>query len=333
MRVLNVGRSTGSSPADAALNLEGSLMGSARAQPREAAQAQGPLGATINDLVNALNPINWMGGMGGASGAAIPLNAWRGAAAMQPEAKAALNVMADRYPALMESLLASPTRMRAATLPYTAMPQAYGTMETIRPTLKMATAAGQPEAAKNPIAALMNLRSDVLADPKAATAAHEAQHLINFPRVQATNPEDAGTIGLLLDELMTGNKGTLTNRINQFADYQPISINGPISTLAESPQTIKQAADLNQRARLASGQVNMGEGYYLPGEPRSDYVQRAMMDEALAYLSERTHSPYGNPKMMSLADSLGVGTGMKYAGSGANQMPEDIARALGQYIK
>jgi hypothetical protein len=72
LRMLNVGQRTGESPIDAALNAQGSLMGSARALPREAAQNQGPLGATISDLVAALNPINWMGGPAGASAAHVP---------------------------------------------------------------------------------------------------------------------------------------------------------------------------------------------------------------------------------------------------------------------
>jgi hypothetical protein len=72
MRVLNVGQRTGESPADAALNNQGSLMGSARANPREAAQANGPLLATLNEIINNLNPINWMGGPAGASMAHVP---------------------------------------------------------------------------------------------------------------------------------------------------------------------------------------------------------------------------------------------------------------------
>jgi len=120
MRVLNVGRSTGSSSADAALNLEGSLMGSARAQPREAAQAQGPLGATLNDVVNALNPINWMGGFGGASGAVLgPIRT-----AAQKQAVQGLR----RFdPALLEAVVKSPKQFNI-TVPGAATDTLSGAM-------------------------------------------------------------------------------------------------------------------------------------------------------------------------------------------------------------
>lgn len=63
------GRPTGPSPADLPLNRAGSIMGSAKAEPREAEARRGPVYSTIYDLIQTLNPMDWMGGMGGAKGA------------------------------------------------------------------------------------------------------------------------------------------------------------------------------------------------------------------------------------------------------------------------
>lgn len=59
-----------SNTADAQLNQQNSVMGSAKTDPREARAAQGPALSTIRDLVNLLNPIDWMGGMAGGGAAA-----------------------------------------------------------------------------------------------------------------------------------------------------------------------------------------------------------------------------------------------------------------------
>ncbi len=67
------GRILGESPADEALNRAGSVMGSAKSQPREAAQRQGPALATLSAMIAGANPIDWMGGAGGAAAVGMPM--------------------------------------------------------------------------------------------------------------------------------------------------------------------------------------------------------------------------------------------------------------------
>lgn len=56
--------------ADTQLNNAGSVMGSEKAGPRADQASQGPLGATISQMLEAANPINWMGGPAGVAASA-----------------------------------------------------------------------------------------------------------------------------------------------------------------------------------------------------------------------------------------------------------------------
>ena len=123
--------------------------------------------------------------------------------------------------------------------------------------------------------------------------------MLNFPRVQATDPADAATIGTLLDEILPRPKGSLTQRLSQLRKEPP------------STATYKSFP--------AAG----GQGYYKAGESQYDMLSRMSMDEALAYLSEQARGltkMQPTPMVSKMASGLGVGP----------EMPTDIADALKQ---
>lgn len=71
-RVFRHKAALGESPADAELNQQGSVMGSANRNEAEVRAQRSPLQNTISDLVSALNPLDWMGGSAGGSLAHVP---------------------------------------------------------------------------------------------------------------------------------------------------------------------------------------------------------------------------------------------------------------------
>jgi len=71
-RVFRHKAALGESPADAELNQQGSVMGSANRNEAEVRAQRSPLRNTISDLVSALNPLDWMGGSAGGSLAHVP---------------------------------------------------------------------------------------------------------------------------------------------------------------------------------------------------------------------------------------------------------------------
>lgn len=111
------------------------------------------------------------------------------------------------------------------------------------------------------------------------TIGHEMQHSLNAPRVAATNPLDAMTIGTLLHDLLpAGNRGTLNSVI-----YQQLA-----------------KPTLLQRLGLASPPQNLT----LANPNRN--LMRAAMDEGLAYLGQNAAEGKGGDIVQQLADRLGV---------------------------
>lgn len=198
--------------ADQELNKAGSVMGSAKGDKIADRASQGPLLNALSQVINMANPADWMGGFGN-SMAQIPAGAWRN---MQPEAKALLNVIADKFPDFFGKVLKADTPLLTSIAPAAKMPDAYGTLATYRPSVSLANRVGQPEAANKPINALMNVRSDQV--QSIDTPVHELQHYLNYPRVQGTDSADAATIGMLLSEILPQggrNQGSLLKRMNE----------------------------------------------------------------------------------------------------------------------
>jgi len=260
--------------------------------------------------ITGLNdPVSQMGGPGAT--AQISPMMWK---AMQPEAKAMLNEMGSRFPSLFEKVLKSEIPLQAQVAPGrfvggTGSP-AYGTMSVTRPSVEMARKVGQPEMANKPMSAVMNIAEGEI--PKGpGTAVHEAQHMLSFPKVAATDPADAATIGMLLNDLLSGPKGSLSEMIGKYKDVAPPGVANTPQHLVDNPSITKFNLAPWAGEATAGSPVNAGQGYYKPGESLQDYLSRAMMDEGRSYLAEQTLKPTGNPAMMNLANKLDVGTGLQ----------------------
>ena len=120
--------------------------------------------------------------------------------AFQPEAKAAFNVFADRYPETFKGVLDAPFDLRA--LVTKDMPdQAAATYRRVTPE-----------------AGLIKLRPSYA--PVPSTLGHEIQHSLNTERVANTNPLDALTIATLLRDYMpANNRGSLNTLLDQTVKY------------------------------------------------------------------------------------------------------------------
>lgn len=290
--------------ADQELNKAGSVMGSDKGNQIANRASQGPLLNAVSQVANMANPIDWMGGFGN-SMANIPTGVWKN---MQPEAKALLNVLGDKFPQFFEKVLGSKTPLMASVLDAAKMPEAYGTMATYRPSLALANKLGTPEAANTPINALMNVRADQTGN--LGTGVHELQHYLNYPRVAGTNGPDAATIGMLLGELLPQggrNQGSLMRRANEYNAVAPMGVEGPMASMANADFFKPRMAEKFNNV-VGQTPLHGGEGYYKVGESLPDFTGRAMMDEGLAYLGE--HGQTANPQqsLLDLAKSLGVGT-------------------------
>ena len=111
------------------------------------------------------------------------------------------------------------------------------------------------------------------------TIGHEMQHSLNAPRVAATNPIDALTIGTLLhDVLPAGNRGTL---------------NTVLSKQVAGPTLLQQlfGGPAKQQLRVTN--------------PNRDLMRNAM-DEGLAYLGQNAAEGKGGDLVKKLASRLGV---------------------------
>ncbi|HEY7419901.1 MAG TPA: hypothetical protein VH593_32285 [Ktedonobacteraceae bacterium] len=111
------------------------------------------------------------------------------------------------------------------------------------------------------------------------TIGHEMQHSLNAPRVAATNPIDALTIGTLLhDVLPAGNRG---------------SLNTVLSKQVTGPTLFQQlfGGPAKQQLRVTNPDRNL---------------MRNAMDEGLAYLGQNAAEGKGGDLVKKLASRLGV---------------------------
>lgn len=217
-----------------------------------------------------------------------------------------LTNIADQFPDFFNKVLKSPTQL-FASVPKNLPSGALGQLGTQKLAKDLAEKTGQPHMADNPISAIMSVINSEA--PKTSTGVHELQHMLNFPRVQKTDPADAATIGTLLSEILPARgQSSLNMRMAQRSNVAPEALAGRPEDLLKTWDRVKT---LTSTPAEASIPLNGGRGYYNTGESNLDWVNRAMMDEGLAHLSERTLTPGGDPGLMNLANKLKVGTGMK----------------------
>lgn len=125
-----------------------------------------------------------------------------------------------------------------------------------------------------PSAHFMDIRPDYAAN--LSTIGHEMQHSLNAPRVAATNPVDALTIGTLLKSVLPG---------------EVPSLNTVLQSQVSRPNFL-------QRLFGAPDQYSMVK-------PNAGLMRNAM-DEGLAYLGQKAAEGKGGDLVKTLADRLGV---------------------------
>lgn len=172
--------------------------------------------------------------------------------------------------------------------------------------------------------------------PSDETIVHEMQHHINDPRVTATSPEDAGTIGLLLKDILGehgAETGSLDQRIRELTNRGGVGAD-PLSNPANIKQWMQYSPQVKAQVTEAAAPFKGIPGT-LPDPYKglqvgglSDFLNRIMMDEGLAHLSEHTVTG-ANPKLMDLAKKLNVGTRTPPSPS-SNPLLDDVLESMRQ---
>jgi len=237
--------------------------------------------------------------------AAIPAAFWKRAPA---ELKASLTYALNEQPELMRRALAIHTKI----LPDLEMrPGNLGSSEYLTPTTHAVRMQPPPKLTSFEIiqGGLPNVREDVLA----GTGTHELTHALQYPRVIAAQPEDAATIGKMLNEIISEkdpwlNRASLT-RVNRTLD-------------ALVPTTIG-TDKLAPGAPTALAPTRYG-GLAGPRMTTQDAFSRLVMDEGLATLAESARDPRADPMIKLLAERLGLGIVQK--GKTPKNWPEALTR-------
>lgn len=239
--------------------------GSVMARPqlpawRENLNRSSPLAATALDMIdNMLGIADPMSNIGGPQQTAQILPAtWK---AMAPEAKAMMNVFADKFPGMFGKVLASKPNLTAEV------------------TSNIPAQAAAVLRKSSPEQHLMKVRPAYAKSP--FTAGHEMQHSLNAPRVAATDPLDALTIGTLLQDLLPkGRRGSLNTVLGEATMPDPTA--GWLARMIGNAPSVVNPATANRN------------------------LMRAAMDEGLAYTAENAARPGADPLLKTLAERLGV---------------------------
>ncbi len=259
--------------ADATLNRQGSLMGSAKAEPRATAAAQGPTMSTISDLVNSLNPINWMGGPAGSSAVIAPT--------ANKTLLGLLESLRGSAPKLMQRAESTARTVFPYLTPGEPIPGAVGTYQNLNPLAGQVNISG------------MQSRGDML-----STLAHELQHFITEPGLATKNPAYAVETAQQLGQMMPQGQAAAVKQYTKPFDWT--------SSLA-SPQD-QQAASVLTGSVPQSLRVLEGQGMNI--HPAQQDAALRAYNEALSYLTESMLRPQGggaDPALEAIANALGHG--------------------------
>jgi hypothetical protein len=257
-----------------------------------------------------------------ALGAALPkaLATVAPAAKANPQVAPLLELIRESAPRLYEKVERLPADVHFQVVPHQYMDMAYGTHEAVNPLFHMIrlreTLARSPEH--------QGLLRDVIG--------HEMQHALNVNRIAKMAPEDAATIGVLLNDVLRQYgvpHGSLTNRLHEYASkfiaYDPglafPNEAGMTPVLRAMPRSWKsltpeEKAQFTTRAMIQEPMPGIAQKEvraYGERMPYSDFLKRVLGDEALAHLSESTLTPEtrflegrAHP-LYKLAAQLGVG--------------------------
>lgn len=252
---------------------QGSIMGSARADPRAAQAAQGPAMSTVRDLVNALNPINWMGGPAGASSAVMAPTA-------NPELQQLIAQLTKIAPKLMERVQGVPERISSYMTNEMPRPNTVGTFQPSQtlPSGMVNILASQPQAEKIP------------------TLAHELAHAstqyTGGNAMSLAQPGRASETAAQLTAMMgTPEQVAMSSYIPQSSNTQRGLFQGPVEELLQ---------------RLAGGRRELRPiGLDARADPRTAYT------EAVSHATESMLRPQGaqgaDPYLEAIMNALGHG--------------------------
>jgi hypothetical protein len=243
---------------------------------------------------------------------------------MQPEAKAAINMLADKHPNFFQKFLEHPSDLIAHMLPFKEMPTALGSVRRVNPYLnQLSIRGGQTSPEK-----LMD------------TVMHELQHTMNPERLAAMPKEDASTIGMLLHSLLKGGgqgDKSLAARLGEFGQKMEAGPIDPATYFHDVDPKFWKSLTPEQKAvatthipeaidNAASPAIFNKVFGYTKEEPYGDFLHRILGDEGFAHLSERTRFPrnaemypgttlsaqeQASDKLYDLAQKLGVGEPQK----------------------
>lgn len=243
--------------------------------------------------------------------AVIPFAFWR---RLAPEVKASFTYALNEQPELMRRALAIPKNI----LPDIERGEGtLGSAEPLSPNLHTLRIKPPPKLGRTE-AGIDSMPRNFIPEALAGTGTHELTHVLQYPRVMATQPEDAGTIGMLLNDVIAAhdpwvNRGSLARVTRMLNDYLPTSIS--TNKNARSYQDILDAV-----APLRYG------GQFGPQMPTRDVFNRLSMDEGLATLAESARGPRASNVIKTLAENLGLGVVQKNAKIPPN-WPEELTRS------
>lgn len=311
---------------DQQLEKAGSVMAPSKVADRETLQNQGPLMYTLLNMLKGggLDPTTASGPTGGGANLAhITPGTW---ASMEPNTKNVLRKFFDKFPDVENAVQKVGTKLLPNILPKEQVGE--GLLGMVN---REAGAAGEP------IDVMKLLKSPRLPgfNPSEETLIHELQHHINGPRVTATDPADAGTIGLLGNDILASrgaDRNSLAYRIGQLERQGGLG-GDPTNMVKRSgwqqftPQT-KAAITHGYSPYQSSKMIN--DPYLGKEGPTGDFLNRMMMDEFLSHLSQHTVTG-GDKALVDLANKLKVGT--KHTPKYDSQLLDDVMQSINQLQK
>jgi hypothetical protein len=216
--------------------------------------------------------------------AAIPAAFWRRA---PDDVKASLTYVMNEQPELMRRALAIKDRILPELEPKSTV---FGSAERLTPDVYALRIKPPP----SNMAFSPGTREQMLAE----TGTHELTHILQNPRVLATQPEDAATIGRLLNDVIAEkdpwlNRGSLTRSVRALEDF----FSGVAKTQKlGTPGILLSPTTRTRYSGLGGPEMSIKEAY-----------GRLAMDEGLATLAEAARDPRADPMIKFLARQLDLG--------------------------
>jgi hypothetical protein len=202
-------------------------------------------------------------------------------------------------PKLYKKLVEHPMEVEFKMAGMEELPRSWGTLHTMDPRHQ-----------------LLRVRADVPTEGPSVlrdVLAHEVQHALNEPRLRKMAPEDAATIGFLLNDVLKeqgAHRTSLSNRIQEyvenFVSHDPglPSPNPKWPVVRTKPPRSWKSLTPKEKAEFTVDEMKHEPIYrqvydpvraYGTTMPYSDFLHRIIADEALAHLAEAALPPMPDP--------------------------------------